>query len=72
MSKGELDIVKAEAQGSKILDSYMEFKDFYEKLKSNCGEVIIVENMAMIFHRDVLKFEAESQQNWESLKTLLN
>jgi lysyl-tRNA synthetase class I len=49
----------------------MEFKRIYDKIKSSCGDVIIVENMALILHRDVLRFEFEALQNWDTLKTIL-
>jgi hypothetical protein len=49
----------------------MEFKNIYDKIKSTCGDVIIVENMALMLHREVLRFEFEALQNWETLKTIL-
>jgi hypothetical protein len=49
----------------------MEFKCIYDKIKSTCGDVIIVENLALTLHREVLRFEFEALQNWDTLKTIL-
>jgi hypothetical protein len=55
-----------------LIKEYQTFLLLYNKLKVNNGDNLILENTALILHRDILNFESESLVNWEIIKTIIN